>query len=281
MGRPFKAGVDYFPLDVVMDDKVELLEAEHGITGFGIYVKLYQKIYANNYWINWDNKSVIVFSSRINVDIKSVNAIINSCIEWGIFDKKLFEEFNILTSRGIQKRFFEITKRRKEIEIINEYLTVDLPENTGTKWVTVYINPVNESKSTQSKVKQSESKEKVKKSAKEFTDDSLEMKISRYLFKVLLKSDQNNKEPNFQNWCIDVDKILRLDKRTPDDIKKVINYAHDPKNANDKFSWIPNLRCPRKLREHFTTVLVNCNGSSTNDPLAKQREETRRMLDGE
>ena len=153
MARPFKSGVDYFPLDVVMDDKVELLEAEHGITGFGIYVKLYQKVYASNYWIKWCNKSVIVFSSRINVDINLVNAIINSCLEWDIFNKKLYEEFNILTSTGIQKRFFEITKRRKEIEIINKFLLISLPENTNTKWINVDNNSINESNSTQSKGK--------------------------------------------------------------------------------------------------------------------------------
>ena len=33
-GRPLKNGVDYFPLEVILDDKFELIEAEHGIQGF-------------------------------------------------------------------------------------------------------------------------------------------------------------------------------------------------------------------------------------------------------
>ena len=160
MARPFKSGVDYFPLDVVMDDKVELLEAEHGIIGFGVYIKLYQKVYANNYWVNWDNKSVIVFSSRINVDINSVNAIINSCLEWGIFDKKLFEKFSILTSRGIQKRFFEITQRRRIIEVVKEFLLLDLPKKENSNLVIVNINRVNVYKSTQRKGKERKGKNK-------------------------------------------------------------------------------------------------------------------------
>ena len=43
MARPQKEGLDYFPFDVDMDqdDKVALIEAKHGITGFGVVVKLF------------------------------------------------------------------------------------------------------------------------------------------------------------------------------------------------------------------------------------------------
>ena len=146
MARPFKSGVDYFPLDVVMDDEIELIESEHGIQGFGVLIKLYQKVYACNYWIKWDKKATIVFSKRVNVNINEVNAIINSCLEWGIFEEKLFKKYEILTSCGIQKRFFEIIKRRKKIEVIDDYLLID-------PLVYVDINSINVSKSTQSKVK--------------------------------------------------------------------------------------------------------------------------------
>lgn len=119
-------------------------------------------------------------------------------------------------------------------------------------------------------------------SKKIFDDNSIEMKISKYLFTVLLKSDPNNKKPNFQNWCIDVERMLRIDKRSPEDTKKVINFAHDPQNSTDKFSWIPNLRSPKKLREHFTAILLKftkgiqpCkshNGEST-DKLIEEIED--------
>jgi hypothetical protein len=152
-GRPLKNGVDYFPLDVVCDDKVELIEAEHGIQGFGILIKLYQKIYANNYWIKWDKKAILVFSNRINVDINSINAVINSCIEWDIFNKKLHKEYDILTSRGIQKRFFEIVKRRKVVEVCDDFLLIDIDIN-------VYNNLIYVDHNQQRKGKEKESKEK-------------------------------------------------------------------------------------------------------------------------
>ena len=72
MVRPFKAGVDYFPLDVTVDEKIELLEAEHGLIGFGVLVKLYQKIYANNYWVTWNKRSILVFSNKLNVSVNEI-----------------------------------------------------------------------------------------------------------------------------------------------------------------------------------------------------------------
>lgn len=35
VARMTRAGVDYFPLDCVLDDKFQLIEAEYGLKGFG------------------------------------------------------------------------------------------------------------------------------------------------------------------------------------------------------------------------------------------------------
>jgi len=258
MPRPNKSGVDYFPLDVKMDDEVELIESVHSVTGFAVLVKVYQKIYSSGYWIKWDEKTVIVFSKRVNVDINKVIAIINSCLEWNLFDQELFDRFEILTSTGIQRRYFEITRRRTKIAIVNEFLLVNLPTDTKTTWVNVDINSINVCKSTQSKGKGKERESKVtsKETSNKFSDDSVEMKLSRYLYKVLQKSNPNQKEPNWQNWCSDFDRLIRINCASPSDIQKVINHAHDPANSTDKFSWIPNLRSPKKVREHFEKIFL-------------------------
>ena len=50
-------GVNYFPLDVHLEDKVNLIEAEFGLTGFAVLIKLYQKIYGGSgYFTLWDNE---------------------------------------------------------------------------------------------------------------------------------------------------------------------------------------------------------------------------------
>ena len=42
-----KSGIDYFPLDVTLNDKFELIEAEFGLIGFAVVIKLLQKIYGS------------------------------------------------------------------------------------------------------------------------------------------------------------------------------------------------------------------------------------------
>jgi hypothetical protein len=120
MSRPLKTGLDYFPMDVEMDDKVELIEAKHGITGFGILVKLYQKIYKEGYFINVTEETLLLLSKRISVDINKVNEVINDCIKYDIFNEKLYKSFKILTSAGIQKRYLQAVDRRKDIELIKK-----------------------------------------------------------------------------------------------------------------------------------------------------------------
>ncbi len=130
MARPKKQGLDYFPLDVNVDNKIEILESEYGILGFGFIVRLFQKIYANGYYLEWNEYSPILLKKEIGLEKEKINEFIEFCLEINIFDKKLYSEYNILTSRGIQKRYFTVCKRRKEIELIKEYLLVK-PEEYG------------------------------------------------------------------------------------------------------------------------------------------------------
>ena len=48
MARPQKTGLDYFPLDVELDDKFEIIKSEFGVEGFGIIIKLFMKIYGQH-----------------------------------------------------------------------------------------------------------------------------------------------------------------------------------------------------------------------------------------
>lgn len=159
MARPVKAGLDYFPLDVHLDDDIEMIEAKFGLEGFGVLIKLYQKIYNNGYFYMWTEKELLLFKKRVNVDINLINDIINDCLRWDIFNNKMFKKYQILTSAGIQKRYVEATKRRKEVSFIKEYLLIDVRNNLYPNNVNVNINSINECNNTQSKVKESKVKE--------------------------------------------------------------------------------------------------------------------------
>jgi hypothetical protein len=163
MARPKKTGLEYFPLDVVLGDDVELLEAECGLAGFAILVKLWQKIYANGYYIEWEEDNVLLFSRKINTDLTVVNDVINRCFKRNLFSQELYFTHRILTSKGIQKRYLQACKsaRRQNYDIEKAYDLVNT-EKTGVNSEETTDNegkpPV---ESTQSKVKKSKGKESI------------------------------------------------------------------------------------------------------------------------
>jgi hypothetical protein len=161
MARPPKSGLDYFPLDVDMDDKIELIEAKHGLVGFGVIIKLLQAIYKNGFYLEASDDRLLLMSKRINVNINELNAIIADAITRKLFDEKIYNKFNVLTSCGIQKRYAEAIKRRKEITVDKKYCLICFETvcgdrvNVNINKENVDINSENDDSSTQRKVKES------------------------------------------------------------------------------------------------------------------------------
>ena len=116
-------GINYFPLNVHLDDKFELIEAEFGLKGFAIVVKLFQKIYGQQgYYCEWTEDVALLFGKNVGLGGDAVSEIVRAAIKRGIFDSELYDKYQILTSRGIQERYFEAVSRRKEVEVRKEYL---------------------------------------------------------------------------------------------------------------------------------------------------------------
>lgn len=159
-----KAGLDFFPLDVSMDAKMELIEAEFGLTGFGVVVHLLQEIYGKaGYYIEWTEEVALLFARKVGLGGSVVSEIIEASIRRGMFDREKYDKYRVLTSRGIQKRYFEAVKRRKVLEVDKNILLVDLThfsENVNIQARNVNILSENADISKQSKVEES----KVKKS---------------------------------------------------------------------------------------------------------------------
>lgn len=157
-----KSGIDYFPLDVSLDEKWELIEAEFGLNGFAVVVKLFQRIYGQHgYYCEWTDEVALLFSKQCGLGGNAVSEIVRASVRRGIFDKDLFEKYQILTSSGIQKRYFDAVSRRKQVEVINEYLLVDpyhFLKSDCIKRKNVNISPENDNISKQSKVKESKVK---------------------------------------------------------------------------------------------------------------------------
>lgn len=185
MARPIKTGLDYFPLDVDIDDKLELIEAEHGLTGFAIVIKLWQRIYKNGYYIDWNQDNELLFARKLNLDVKQVNSVVRSCLHRNLLDNTLYKKHRILSSVGIQKRYITACSqsKRKSISFIKDF---NLLSSEFTKLITELIKLTPE-ESTQSKVKESKVKESKEEEIKENNVSKLSLTERQGLFYEELK----------------------------------------------------------------------------------------------
>ena len=124
-----KSGIDYFPLDVTLNAKFELIEAEFGLTGFGVVVHLLQEIYGKaGYYIEWTEEVALLFARKVGLGGSVVSEIIEASIRRGMFDKEKYDKYHVLTSKGIQERYFEAVSRRKTLEVDYNILLVDVAQ---------------------------------------------------------------------------------------------------------------------------------------------------------
>ncbi|RKY68395.1 MAG: hypothetical protein DRP97_06355 [Candidatus Latescibacterota bacterium] len=83
-----------------------------------------------------------------------------------------------------------------------------------------------------------------------YSGDSIEYKLSSLLYRHILKRNPEYKAPNWKIWCVDMNKILRIDKRRPEQVEKVINWCQ-----KDDF-WQDNILSPRKLRRQYDQLVL-------------------------
>lgn len=192
-GRQNKVGLDYFELDCHMDEKIELIEAEFGLKGFAIVVKLYQSIYSGfGYYCEWTPDISLLWAMRLGVSHSGgfkglgvafeenstsgskgrlgnalekgslsgfpdnlINGVVAASIRRGIFNRELFEKYHILTSSGIQKRYLNAVSKREKVEVKKEYLLFSIPKNQKN----VVINSISDGRNSISAVGNEQSKE--------------------------------------------------------------------------------------------------------------------------
>ena len=141
MARPIKDGVPYWPFDVDLfdDKKFKLIRGEFGIKGAYIALVILNSVYKENgYFKRWDDDDCCLMSEGIGdgCSPQLVDEVLAGCVRRGLFDQDLFQTFGILTSTGIQRRFFNIVKKsRNKIVVIKEYLLFDLNDQTFSEGV--------------------------------------------------------------------------------------------------------------------------------------------------
>lgn len=171
-GRNNKEYLEYFELDCHMDDKVKLVQAEFGLKGFAVFVKLLQKIYGGyGYYCEWTQDQELLFMSENGLDSGSLQLlrdIVSACIRRGLFSEKLFKKYGVLTSEGIQKHYLKATVKREVVSMKKEYLLISIPENRENVVVTAISsgrNSISGRRNTQSRVEKSRVEKSIERDA--------------------------------------------------------------------------------------------------------------------
>lgn len=112
MARPKKEGMDYFPhdSDSVNDEKIEALRSLYGNDGYAFYFIMLERIYrTNNFELNVSDaetreETFQILSRKMMLNLEEFKKILKTAMKWGCFDKELYENEKLITSRGIKKR---------------------------------------------------------------------------------------------------------------------------------------------------------------------------------
>jgi hypothetical protein len=97
------------------------------------------------------------------------------------------------------------------------------------------------------------------KKKKIFLSDSVEIGLAELLFKKIALFLDNPKIPDFQKWAVEVDYMIRIDKRDPEDIRKMIEWLH---SAGPIF-WRKNVLSTAKLREKWDRLKAELKAPTT------------------
>ena len=92
-----------------------------------------------------------------------------------------------------------------------------------------------------------------KKVKKVYSPTSNEVRLSNLLLDLILNKKDNFKKPDIQKWSLHIDRILHIDKRTPEEIEKVIRWCQ-----YDDF-WCVNILSTEKLRKQIDKLEIRMN----------------------
>lgn len=143
-------GIDYFSLstEIKDDDKVFELRYRYGMpegaesfdhaaawAAYGRFVELLASIYREGFAVEVTRQRVFRMSQQMGMDPAEFERFVQTCVDVGLFDDGLWCREHVLTSRGIQKRYFRATQRRKGKvpDELRRLLLVDVPGDSPRK----------------------------------------------------------------------------------------------------------------------------------------------------
>lgn len=165
MARPLLKSIEYYPMDTdfLSNIKIRRILRACGASSIAVIIHLLGNIYGDEgYYMDWNEDVAFLISDSLGIKEGLVAEIVNKALQVDFFSQQMFDDYSVLTSAGIQKRYFKATEKRKKEGLKPELLMINV-EVTGVNdaetEVTDAETPDNAPVSTQSKGKESKQKE--------------------------------------------------------------------------------------------------------------------------
>jgi len=150
MGRKAEPGIAYYRMNCghIRNKKVRLLVNEYKGAGYWIWCCILDQAYeGKGYYFDYTKDELEVFAADIcKESLELVEKVIECCLRRGLFDKRLYEQYNILTSKRMQEIYVDATaeRRRKgtEVELIEEYVLINIPEDSRNITIVPWKNQI-------------------------------------------------------------------------------------------------------------------------------------------
>lgn len=184
MSRPIKDGMEYFShdCDASYDEKIESLCAIYGHhVAYSIVFRLYERIYRSGGKLVVSEPETMQILSR-NVAKMSVNKfkkILESCMKLKIFDKVLYEEAKIITSKGILNRIEPIISKRMKMRELYENNNLSKIVSAAETPVSGIVSAAETPPETPPETRQSKVKERKEKQTKQIKYKNIHSNIAK------------------------------------------------------------------------------------------------------
>lgn len=131
-GRNVKRGLLYYRMDcdILGDRKIKRLIRRWSSDGLAVYLALLCEVYRDKgYYLEMDGDLLADIADAFDMDEKKAVGICKECIDLGLFDRELLTLKNVLSSRGVQRRYLDIMAAlRRKAGIDSELLLISAEE---------------------------------------------------------------------------------------------------------------------------------------------------------
>lgn len=259
MGRHTKQTIDYFPHYVHHGKTLFILEALYKNDGYAFFYKLLELLGdSDGHYYDCRSETAKEFlAAKTGVEWISASEILKRLSDMDIIDKELWkkgviwmETFVESIKDAYRKRSISVPEKPQASVFLPPEIKETLPLDV---FPTSEVHKVNKSKVNKSKT---------------FCPNSIELRLAEHFFDLIRKNNPQAKEPNKQAWAKHIDLMIRVDNRTPENIRRVMEWCQ-----KDSF-WLKNVLSTDKLRDKFDELYLKMGGSNGRDSKSSTANST-------